>query len=152
MKRHIIRKLILHVKGWEPELWNSNILVWDINGERPAIFGKIPKLIRLPTEAWTNAVRMSQKPLRTINSPQHKPQHSSSEWGKERHLHLPGKRTSPLAATWAGARLLCYQSQQEFCHSFPQRSPGFYLIFLATDFWKKYSNLNLFYPEFYVFD
>lgn len=79
---------------WELELWKSNIFVWDINGERPAIIGKIPKLIQLPAEAWTNAVQMSPKPLRAINLPQHKLQQASSVWGKGRHFQLPGKWTS----------------------------------------------------------
>lgn len=71
----------------------------------------------LPTEAWTNAAWMSQETLRTIHSPQHKFQHASSEWGKERHLHLPGKWTTPPCCILS--RSQSYQSQQEFCHSFP---------------------------------
>ena len=90
MRRHITWKLILRIKRWQPG-WKFNILIWDINGERSAIIGKIPKLIQLPTEAW---VRMSPKTQRIIYSAQHKVRRASSEWGKGRHFHLPGKSTS----------------------------------------------------------
>lgn len=117
------------------------------NGEGPAITGKPPKLILLPTEAWTNADWMSPKPLRTINSPHISYNALPLNGAKEGISVFQRSKPAPHAASYTGARPSCYQSQQEFCHSFPQKSLGFDPIFLAADVWKKYWNMNLFHPE-----
>lgn len=99
MRKHIMQKLILHIKGWEPELWKSNILVWDINNERPAIIGKTPKLIQLPTEAWTNAVQMSPETLRTIHSPHINSNALPLSGAREGISIFQGGEPAPLAAS-----------------------------------------------------